>query len=76
MGSEMCIRDRFQPTPVSLIIRYTGDGKLQVDVDRIPSSPDELLGVVKALAVIIEGMGAVAEKITSVVEKYRVTGRP
>ena len=66
----------FRPAPVSLIIKYTGDGKLVLDISTVPSSPQELLGTVKALAVIMEGMGTVAEKIASIVEKYKIKERP
>ena len=62
----------FQPVPVSLIIRYAGDGKLQVDIPMVPSSPQKLIGTVKSLAVITAYLPGVEKLLNQILVKYKL----
>ncbi len=63
---------RFQPAPISLIIRYTGDGKLSVDIDPAPGSPKELIGAAKSLTVIVDLLGQVRKLLNEISRKYKL----
>ncbi len=62
----------FQQVPTTLLIRYTGDGKLAADINRIPNTPQELIGVVKSLALIANSLPSVEKLLNQVLTKYKL----
>jgi len=62
---------RFQPAPTVLLLRL-GDGRLVLDVEPAPKTPRDIIGVVKALALIASSLPRIEKLLSEVLTKYKV----